>query len=77
MKAILPLQICHTHTKKCKGIKVLPIKHEGRSVGMSLSTVMSPRIRALLKPRIFYTDSCERGLKPPLVTSFGDRTHLF
>ena len=44
---------------------------------MSLSTVMSARIRAFLKPPIFYLDSRERGLKPPLETGFVDRIHLF
>ena len=44
---------------------------------MTLSTVMSLRIRAFLKPHIFYPDSRERGLKPPLETSFGDRIHPF
>ena len=44
---------------------------------MTLSTIMSPRIQAFLKPHIFYPDLFERGLKPPLETSFGDRIHLF
>ena len=44
---------------------------------MSLSTVMSPRIRAFLKPHIFYPDSCERSLKLPLETGFSDQIQLF
>ena len=39
---------------------------------------MSSPTRAFLKPLIFYPDSCEQGLKPPLETgNFGDRIYWF
>ena len=58
--------------------QIYAIEYEGSSVGTTLSTVMSSPTRAFLKPLIFYPDSCEQGLKPPLETgNLGDRIYWF